>query len=412
VQHREFDALVAKLRTGSTSESAPGGGVVVGVLAGPIGSGKRECARRFAASRGLVHMEATAVVDTVSAAALGAVVDTAHTRATAQGTVAVLVVDATACVAGPKGCTRQVTEVTQVLVRCVSRSTVLVVVLVHADDIRETADANRTHVVWLGAPMAAADRVAMLATLMTPSASANGRPSAAIEADLEAVASVTRGFTQRDLHRLCRKLWRTSVLQSAQPAANPDLNTQILWDVFLPDIRRHAPPRSLDVQLAIDVPKRAWESVGGYTDVKARLVAMLACRGQRDPAGAVSPKWAGAQPSGVLLYGPSGCGKSLLAGTVVANCGLAVLSVTAPTLMSKYVGDTELQIRSLFSAARQCRPAVIFIDEIDALIQKRGAVGGTTGVSAAVPIPQCARALSLSLLIDCLPCPYRSKSGP
>ena len=95
-------------------------------------------------------------------------------------------------------------------------------------------------------------------------------------------------------------------------------------------------------------------------------------------------------PKGVLLYGPPGCGKTLIA-KAVATCladsaggrPAAFLNIKGPELLSKFVGETERQIRAIFVQARKAaaedRPVVVFFDEMEALLRARG-----TGVSSDV----------------------------
>lgn len=88
-------------------------------------------------------------------------------------------------------------------------------------------------------------------------------------------------------------------------------------------------------------------------------------------------------PAGVLLYGPPGCGKTLLARAVAAESGANFISVKGPELLSKYVGDSELAVRKVFSRARCSSPCVIFFDELDALAPRRGGGKGATDSSGA-----------------------------
>ena len=77
-------------------------------------------------------------------------------------------------------------------------------------------------------------------------------------------------------------------------------------------------------------------------------------------------------PRGVLLYGPPGTGKTLLLRAVANETKAHVITVNGPSVISKYQGETESTLRSIFAEAMQRQPSIIFIDEIDALAPKRG----------------------------------------
>lgn len=75
---------------------------------------------------------------------------------------------------------------------------------------------------------------------------------------------------------------------------------------------------------------------------------------------------------GILLYGPPGTGKSYIAKACATEVQGTFFSVSASNIMSKYVGEAERTVRALFDLARQNKPAVIFLDEIDSLLSARG----------------------------------------
>ncbi len=81
-------------------------------------------------------------------------------------------------------------------------------------------------------------------------------------------------------------------------------------------------------------------------------------------------------PKGILLYGPPGTGKTMLARAMAGECGVSFFPTTANNFFSKYIGETEENIRQLFANAKRYAPSIIFIDEIDAIGKER--TGDTT----------------------------------
>ena len=77
-------------------------------------------------------------------------------------------------------------------------------------------------------------------------------------------------------------------------------------------------------------------------------------------------------PKGVLLVGPPGTGKTLLAKAVANEAGVAFLSISGSDFMELYVGVGASRVRDLFSQAKKQSPAIVFIDEIDAVGRQRG----------------------------------------
>lgn len=76
-------------------------------------------------------------------------------------------------------------------------------------------------------------------------------------------------------------------------------------------------------------------------------------------------------PKGVLLYGPPGCGKTLLAKAVASQTKATFIKVVASELVQKYIGEGARMVRELFQLARSKAPAIVFIDEIDAIGSRR-----------------------------------------
>jgi SpoVK/Ycf46/Vps4 family AAA+-type ATPase len=74
---------------------------------------------------------------------------------------------------------------------------------------------------------------------------------------------------------------------------------------------------------------------------------------------------------GLLLYGPPGCGKTFIARAVAGEVGAHFLAVSLADVLDMYVGQSERNIREIFETGRRNAPCVIFLDEVDALGQKR-----------------------------------------
>ncbi|XP_026186680.1 ATPase family protein 2 homolog isoform X1 [Mastacembelus armatus] len=76
-------------------------------------------------------------------------------------------------------------------------------------------------------------------------------------------------------------------------------------------------------------------------------------------------------PRGVLLYGPPGTGKTMIGRAIANEVGAHMMVINGPEIMSKFYGETEARLRQIFTEASQRQPAIIFIDELDALCPKR-----------------------------------------
>lgn len=121
--------------------------------------------------------------------------------------------------------------------------------------------------------------------------------------------------------------------------------------------------------MILEVPKVKWEDVGGQEEVKAQLMEAVEWPQKHQDA---FKRIGTHPPKGVLMFGPPGCSKTLMARAVASEAGLNFLAVKGPELFSKWVGESEKAVRSLFAKARANSPSIIFFDELDSLAVIRG----------------------------------------
>lgn len=119
-----------------------------------------------------------------------------------------------------------------------------------------------------------------------------------------------------------------------------------------------------------------WNHVGGLGNAKMELRDALELPTQYPALFASAPI---RMQSGILLHGPPGCGKTLLAKAAVQALGLKSIFVKGPEVLSKYIGESEAEVRRLFQRASLLTPCAIVFDEFDALAPRRG--GESTGVA-------------------------------
>jgi len=115
--------------------------------------------------------------------------------------------------------------------------------------------------------------------------------------------------------------------------------------------------------------------VAGVDEAKAELQEIVAFL--KDPQG--YGRLGARMPKGVLLVGPPGTGKTLLAKAVAGEAGVPFYSISGSEFVEMFVGVGAARVRDLFEQARAKAPAIIFIDELDALGRARGAAGPIGG---------------------------------
>jgi cell division protease FtsH len=115
-------------------------------------------------------------------------------------------------------------------------------------------------------------------------------------------------------------------------------------------------------------PTTRFADVAGYEGAKreiSEVVDFLKNPGRYAAAGAVAPR-------GVLMVGPPGTGKTLLARAVAGEADVPFFALTGSSFVEMFVGVGAARVRDLFTAARKAAPSIVFIDEVDAIGQRRG----------------------------------------
>lgn len=127
-------------------------------------------------------------------------------------------------------------------------------------------------------------------------------------------------------------------------------------------------PVAVDVQEERGVPDVNYEDIGGLSEEITRIREMIEVP-LKHPE--IFNRLGIDPPKGVLLYGPPGSGKTLLAKAVANESEATFILLNGPEIMSKFYGESEKKIRDIFNEAEKNAPAIIFMDEIDAIAPKR-----------------------------------------
>lgn len=122
------------------------------------------------------------------------------------------------------------------------------------------------------------------------------------------------------------------------------------------------------VEEDVTAPSVRLSDVGGMDAVKARLQAAF-LGPMSNPA--LARQYGKTLSGGLLLYGPPGCGKTFIARAVAGELGARFYAISLADVLDMYIGQSERNIASIFDTARRNSPCVLFLDEIDALGQKR-----------------------------------------
>ncbi|ALE86507.1 AAA family ATPase [Pseudonocardia sp. HH130629-09] len=184
------------------------------------------------------------------------------------------------------------------------------------------------------------------------------------DVDLGAVAARTPGFVVADLAAVRREAAVSAALRGTGTEPTEQVRQSDLLDA-VGAVR----PISLSGGGTLGSGGLTLDDVGDMTEVKAALTeAVLWPLRHPDSFARLGVD----APRGVLLYGPPGGGKTFLLRALAGSGDLNVFAVKGAELLDKYVGESERAVRELFRRAAEAAPALIFLDEVDALAPRRG----------------------------------------
>ena len=185
------------------------------------------------------------------------------------------------------------------------------------------------------------------------------RPTAS-ELDLDELVRRTEGMTPAAIE----KIVDMAALDVFKEATETGRQVELRTDQLLAAVERYGGEDRPTVEYW------TWDSLVLPPAIKAQLQQLQAVI--EDPESArrfgVDP------PTGLLLAGPPGTGKTTIAKVLAAQARCSFYPISGADVMSKWVGESEQNIRQLFERARENRPSIIFIDEIDAVAGRRGEI--------------------------------------
>ena len=184
------------------------------------------------------------------------------------------------------------------------------------------------------------------------------------DADLEAVAGRAHGLNGADLANLVNEAALLAARQDRPAVVQADLDEALKRAIQAPDRQRRLSMRARSVGRRFAADERVtFADVAGVDDAIEELLDVRDYLAEPDRFA----KLGASPPRGILLAGPPGCGKTLLARAVAGEANAAFISASGTDFVEVFVGEGAARVRDLFAEARSMAPAIVFIDEIDAM---------------------------------------------
>lgn len=208
---------------------------------------------------------------------------------------------------------------------------------------------------------------------------------------LKEMARVTHGFVGADLNALAKEAamivlrrilpdLKLDKIEDGQAIPKEVLEKLMITQKDFIEALKVVRPSAMR-EVLVETPDISWTDIGGLEDVKNKLKEAVEWP-LKQPQ--VFKKMGIRPPRGILLYGPPGTGKTMLAKAVAKESEANFILVNGPSLLSKWVGESEKAVREIFRKARQTAPTILFFDEIDSLAPRRSSGGGDSHVTERV----------------------------
>ena len=189
--------------------------------------------------------------------------------------------------------------------------------------------------------------------------------------DLAAIATQAVGMTGADLASIVNEAALLAARERRTTISQPDLERALARIREAPERQRRLAIRDRRVGQGLLAEERVtFADVAGVPDAVRELAEVREYLG--NPAR--FERMGARVPTGYLLTGPPGSGKTLLARAVAGETNAAVVSAAGTEFVEVFVGEGAARVRDLFAQARATAPAIIFIDELDAIGARRGAL--------------------------------------
>ena len=203
------------------------------------------------------------------------------------------------------------------------------------------------------------------------------------DVNIDRLAQITHAFVGADLEALCKEAGMVAMRRYLSLEGESHLDfilahseqLQITMEDFLAALREIEPTATREFYTERSTVK--WHHIGGLHRIKEALISIVDWPAKYPDLfaeGKILP------PRGILFSGPSGTGKTLMVKALAGETGLNFISVSAPLLFSKWLGESEKALHNLFKKAKQSAPCILFLDEIDALGVARGFVSESGAV--------------------------------